>query len=557
MNINNFEKSIDKKILDRGYDYYNEGNIAEVYSQGDNEYIFKVQGKYDYEVVVNINDNGEILYSDCDCPYDFGPICKHQVAAYFEIYEILDSKHSSKGIKKQISKQSEIKDVLNNLSKEELINIILDVIGNDATFEKSVIFRYSKGNDTQEIQKCKELIDSIVRKYTARQNFINYRETWDFTHEMKDLLEKVRYTDNILLALDISFLVLSEAIEAFQYADDSDGTIGCLASETAQLMREIVAERDDLDINLREEAFNKLFGYIESKVFDGWEEYRIDILRICTEFADIEVLRNKLRMKIEYLIEKNSSDNYMKYSNESMLQILFDIIDKYGTKEEAEQFIKDNLKFTSFRELFINKYIKDKNYYKVIELALEGEKQDEKYAGLISKWKKIRYTAYKELSLKDEQQKLAKDLLLHGNFEYYRELKELYTGDKVTFYNNLKEELKNDDSWNRRNIYLQLIEEENDLDEIMEFVRENPERIDQYVPMLIDRFKDEVIDVYSKFIKIAASQSSDRKAYRGVCAILKRYKKIAGKKNQEHMIRELSVLYKKRPAFIDELSKLK
>jgi len=35
-----FENHINKTILDRGYDYYNEGNIIETYNQGDNEYIF-------------------------------------------------------------------------------------------------------------------------------------------------------------------------------------------------------------------------------------------------------------------------------------------------------------------------------------------------------------------------------------------------------------------------------------------------------------------------------------------------------------------------------------
>lgn len=553
MNINDFEKHINKTILDRGYDYYNECNIIETYNQGDNEYIFQVQGSDDYEVVVKVDENGEILYSNCDCPYDLGLICKHQVAAYFE----LNSKESSQSMKKEVVKQPEIKEVLNNLSKEELINIILNITQRNVAFEKSIIFRYSKGDDTQEIHKCKKLIDAIVRKYTGREGFVKYRETYDFASEMEDLLEKVRDTDNILLALDIAFLILDEAIEAFQYADDSNGEIGSLVAETIELIGETAIESDALDINLREKVFNKLLAHIDSKVFDGWEEYRIDILRICTEFADVEVLRKKLKMKIEYLVNKNSSDEYMKYINESMLRILFDMIEEYGTKEEAEQFIKDNLKFTSFRELFIDKYIKERNYHRVVELALEGEKQDKQYAGLVSKWKKIRYTAYKELSLKEEQRKLAKELLFNGDFEFYKELKELVTEDKEVFYNSLKQELKKDKGWQGRSVYLKLIEEENDIDEITGFVRENPSNIEQYAEMLIDKFKDEVIEIYNKYIKSAASSSSNRKDYQGVCRILKRYKKIAGKKNQEYIINELSALYRKRPAFVDELSKIK
>ncbi|WP_346938485.1 hypothetical protein [uncultured Clostridium sp.] len=552
MNINNFERNIDRTILDRGYNYFDEGSVIDVYNQGDNEYVFEVEGNEVYEVTVKIDEAGEILYSSCDCPYDFGPVCKHQVAAYFELFELINSNTS----KKEVTKQPEINEVLNKLSKEELINIIVHITKADTTLRNSIIFKYSKGDDTRELEKCKKLMDSIVRKYTGREGFIGYREIYGFVSEMKGLLEKVEDTNNPLLALDIAFLVLEEAIEAFQYADDSNGEIGSLVSEIIDLIQEVMIEGRDLDINIRENIFNKLLIKSDSTVFDEWEEYRIDILSVCAEFADIEDFREKLRIKIKYFINKNSNDEYEKYSNESMLQILFDMIEKYGTEEDAEEFIKDNLKFTSFRELFINKCIKEKNYHKVIELALEGEKQDKEYAGLIAKWKKIRYTAYKELSLKKEQSKLAKELLFEGNFEYYRELKELVEEDKESFYSNLKQELKNYTGWHGRSIYLKLIEEENDLNEIMKFVRENPKNIEKYAEMLVDKFNDEVMEVYKEFIKSVASSSSNRREYQGVCRILKRYKKIAGKESQEEMIKELSILYRKRPAFVDELSKI-
>ena len=47
-------------------------------------------GSEDYEVVVEMGDHGEIIYSECDCPYDFGPVCKHEVAAYFQLFDMLN-----------------------------------------------------------------------------------------------------------------------------------------------------------------------------------------------------------------------------------------------------------------------------------------------------------------------------------------------------------------------------------------------------------------------------------------------------------------------------------
>lgn len=567
MNINNFKEYIDTTILKRGHDYYTDGNIIDTYNEGDNTYTFEVQGSEDYQVVVKLDDNGEIIYSECDCPYDFGPICKHEVAAYFELAEniskVINNKDENANIavnnekvKNKKAKKPEIKEVLSNLSKEKLIDIILDITQKDRILKNSLIVRYSKGNSEQELKKCKKLIDSIVRKHLGREGFISYREVGYFVNDMEALLEKIRETDDIILALDIAFLVIDEGIEAFQYADDSNGDVGFLVSETIDLIDEVISYNEDIDINIKEKLFEKLLSKSESKIFDEWTDYRIDMLGICVEVATTESLRDKLKIKLNYLIDKNSNNEYMKYSNESMLHILFNMVNKYGTKEEAEQFMRDNLNFSSFRELFINKYIKEKNYEKVIELALEGEKQDKRFPGLILKWKQIRYSAYKELSLKDDQRNLAKELLFQGKFEYYKELKEL-AEDRISFYNNLKQELKAKEYWQSKSIFLEIILEENDLDEIMGYVRENPTSIDSYAEILMDKFKDEVIEIYIKYIKFEASRATNRNHYKNVCGIIKKYKKIAGKQSQIPIINELIALYRKKPAFLDELSRIK
>ncbi|TQR21254.1 SWIM zinc finger family protein [Psychrobacillus vulpis] len=557
MNIKKFKDNVDKTILKRGYDYYNEGNIIETYSQRDNQYIFLVKGSDDYEVVVKKDEDGEILYSHCDCPFDFGPVCKHQAAVYFKLFEIFNFKENNGNAEKETKKQPELKEVLNSLSNEDLIDIILGLTQNDATLKNSLIVKYSKGDGTRELEMCKKLLNSIVIKYRGRAGFISYRETYRFVSEMEELFEKVRGTDDTLLAIDIAFLVLNEAMKSFQYADDSNGDIGSFVAETIELIEETVFEVDDTDLNLREVIFDKLLEESEKKIFDGWEDYKIGLLHICAEFADVEALRHKLRVKIENMVNKESDDRYMEYRNEAMLQLLLQIIEEYGTEKEAEQFINDNINYSSFRELLLSKYMIKKNYSKVIELALKGEKQDSQFAGLLSKWKKIRYAAYKELSLKEEQKKLARELLLRGDFDYYQELKILVVEDeKDEFYNGLKQELKTHKGPHGRSMHLKLIVEENDLDEILDYVKENPRDIEKYADMLVKKFSNEVNEIYKKYIQSAASSSSDRKKYKEVCNILKRYKKIAGKKNQEELIHELSALYKKRTAFVDELSKI-
>ncbi|MDZ5473296.1 hypothetical protein SM124_16380 [Bacillus sp. 31A1R] len=554
MNINNFKNYIDKTIFDRGYSYYLEGNVVDAFEKGENEYIFYIEGTDDYEVLVEIEDGGDILHSECDCPYDFGPVCKHEVAAFFQLSSMLNAVTTETESKP--SKRTTIQEVLTNLSKEELINIIINITNKDATLENSLIVRYSNGDHSNEIEACKKLIHSIVRKYLGREGFIKYRDTGDFVGELEDVLDKARKTNHVLVALDIALLLLEEAVGAFQYADDSDGDIGYLVSETLEFIGEIVTCEMEQDQH-RIEIFERVLAQTNKKIFDGWLDFKVDLLEICFEFADDVILREQLTHKIETMLDEHSNDSYTHYSNERLLQLLFQLINQYGTEEEAEQFINKHLQFSSFRELLLNKFIQEENYHKVIEVAKKGEVQDKQYLGLVSKWKKYRYDAYKFLLLIEEQRNLAKELLLKGDFNYYQELKELASENQSEFYANLKKELKTGEGRATTDIFLKIIEHENDLEELLEFVKNNPRLVEVYAEKLVKLYEDEVINIYKRFIETVASHASNRRDYQGVCQKIKKFKKIAGKTKQVDLVKELMGLYVKRPAFMDELGKVK
>lgn len=454
------------------------------------------------------------------------------------------------------AKKDEFKEVLDNLSKEQLIDIVVDMAKKDKMFKETIIMKYSKGDNDKELKNCEKLIKSIVKKHCGRSNFISYKDAYYFANDMENVLEKAMSTENMLLAADIALLVLDEGMEAFQYADDSDGDIGMLVSESMETIKTIIDNNKEIDVNIKEKLFQKLLKKCESKIFDGWNDFRVNMFQVCAQFSEVEELRNQLTEKIKSTIDSNSNDEYKKYSNERMLHILYEMIEKYGTEEESDEFIRNNLKFSSFRELLINKFIASKKYEKVIELTFEAENQDEKYVGLVHKWKKIRYEAYKELSMKKEQQELGKELLIQGDFEYYKDIKEL-ADNKKEFYDNLKQELKDSKDWRSKDVFISIIYDENDINEIMEYVRNNPSSIERHAEKLKDQFYDEVMDIYKQYIKFEAGHSTNRSHYKGVCAIIKRYKKIAGKDSAKELIIELKRLYVKRPAFIDELSKIK
>lgn len=396
-----------------------------------------------YVVSVILDDSGEIISSQCDCPYDMGPICKHEVAAYYELNKILKCKEAGLSIKKE--KQPSLIDVLNKLSKEELVNLIIEITNSDMVLKNNILLLYSEDSYEQEIEKCERLIYSIVNKYSRKNGYIEYNETYRFTSEMYIILEKARAIEDKLLVLDILFLLLNALIEAYQYADDSDGSIGGLVDEVFGEIEIIADEKEEYELKLRIDIFNKLLNKANDQIFDDWSNYKIDLLNICVEFADVKECREKLVNTIDKELNENNSDYSAKYMNVELLKIMFYIIDMFDSKEKADKFILDNIKYTYFKDLYIRKYIDEKNFDKVIKLTFEWEKSDSNNASE-TKWKKVRYSAYKELSMENEQIELAKELLFAGNFEYYIELKELMNKNFEVFYKDLKSQLRESDS---------------------------------------------------------------------------------------------------------------
>lgn len=158
----------------------------------------------------------------------------------------------------------------------------------DATLEKSLLVTYSKGDREEELAKCAKFMQAVVRKYAGRGGFIEYPKVGAFADEIGSLLEKAKKTEDSLLALDIIILLLHEAVEAYQYADDSYGDIGGLVSDCFEVMEDLILGEQFSDSSSKQKLFNRLLKDSDDAVYDDWQEYKIDILRLCAEVAETE-----------------------------------------------------------------------------------------------------------------------------------------------------------------------------------------------------------------------------------------------------------------------------
>ncbi|NME81555.1 hypothetical protein [Clostridium sp. SM-530-WT-3G] len=176
---------------------------------------------------------------------------------------------------------------------------------------------------------------------------------------------------------------------------------------------------------------------------------------------------------------------------------------------------------------------------------------------LLQKWKEYRYDIYKKLNNTVEQEKLGRELLLKGNFKYYEDLKELNKDNFEMFYKEIIKTLKSSRYVSLSNAYINIILKEDDKKEILEFIKKNHDYIESYIDRVAIDFREEALNLYKNYIVDRSELANNRNMYKNICDSIKRYEKLFGRENSLDIINEFMSRYHRRPAFIDELNKVK
>lgn len=125
LNLNNFEQLIDTRILERGFGIYKSDLILSIEQIDKGIWEAIVQGSEDYEVTVQVASSGNIMSTYCDCPYNMGDYCKHEVA----IFNFL--KYSKEAKKSSSNKMQRIRNILDTFTKEDLKENLLFILKNN------------------------------------------------------------------------------------------------------------------------------------------------------------------------------------------------------------------------------------------------------------------------------------------------------------------------------------------------------------------------------------------------------------------------------------------
>ena len=132
MNLKNFESEVENKIVGRGLSYYKGGDVKRLEKVSADEFSAVVFGTEKYSIFVKLN--GEtIIEHECDCPYDYGNVCKHKVAVFYAIRNGNFSDLSDK-----------LNALLANLHESSLRKYVANLLKTDAKFRREFLREFDE-----------------------------------------------------------------------------------------------------------------------------------------------------------------------------------------------------------------------------------------------------------------------------------------------------------------------------------------------------------------------------------------------------------------------------
>lgn len=541
-------------ILDRGWDYYESGNICEVQTTTDG-FKAEVEGTQDYHVRIRLQEN-RIVDLSCDCPYaDGGSYCKHMAAVLYAVES--DWEDGEEDISDRIKgAKKELKDLIEGIPAEEAKQLLFELAWNDNALKNRILTQYAPVT-LQQIVRLKNQVDEIGYKYSDRYGFVDYYQASAYMNALcvflGDCIPVLMKKGHHMDAFEIVNCVFHEV--GNRDMDDSDGTsevIGDMCYEYWQEILEVCSEEEE------KELMQWFMEHRENYVIDYMEDYIYDFLS--NEFEDEELLRLKMKdldQKIEIMKEKSESgQTYSAYYGwVSNILERIQIMEKLNyTQEEIKNYRNQFRRFHEIRELEIAEYIEAQDYENAIRVLKESKVLDKNHKGLLNNYSKQLMELYKKANKQVEyKDELLKYIFEEGflNIEHIMQLKAVCEQEEWEAYRErlLAAEISEQVKW-------ELLEKEGLYRRLFEKVTENSSIyvLDKYEAVLKKHFPEEVRDVYIRYVNAAMYRASARNLYRDAVEYLKKIRTYPeGERLAQEIADSWKREYKRRTAMVEEL----
>lgn len=576
LTLSGFEAQIPPTILERGKQYFANGNVTEL-EEADNKWEATVEGSDTYLVEITIGGSDDITDSFCDCPYD-GDVCKHVAAVLFALQKKMNTQ-------KKEPKKAAGKDVFANLlqtvSAKEFQDFIREYAARNKKFKiEFELFFAEKDSRIDVEKKYSDILQKLIKKYTSG-DYINYRDSLNLSREINKLLaagNTYLSKNNFKDAFALAKAILTTLFQNIERVDDSGGNLGDNLDKAIDFFK-MISESRDAAIRIKEQVYDFLQTKLTKEKYFHYD-FGYSLFDI---FRSLAVLLNKEDNFISFINDelpklsrahKTSQKEYYQTSVIAFLQ-------QTGKTKEAEDLIQQSLYIVEVRQAQVNKAVAKKDFTEAKHLIQDGIRiaENNNSKGDTIHWQQQTLQIAMSENEVDVIRQYAKQFAFyHGFYQaYYRQWKATYlpadwkpviekwiadTIYKVTAeWNNIR-------FWRPAQppllealapVYIEegmtdrlllLVQQKNDLTATME-----------YQNILVKTYPEELLAIYLPALEAFGLKADNRTQYADFVNKMKRIMADipAGKERILSLAQTFKELYSskpRRPAMIEELNKI-
>ncbi|WP_067623115.1 SWIM zinc finger family protein [Alicyclobacillus acidiphilus] len=566
MNLSDFLGEVDADILMRGRDYLDEGRIRSLEQDTDGVYHAIVQGSELYRVDVEIDGDGELIKLDCNCPYDLGPVCKHEAAVLLRIAgqrELVDPDGMNMvAAALEPDSSTDLRSLLDAKRKDDLIDLLLSLAETSSLVERQIRFHVSTTDADAEVKECRKFIRDYAKSFADRQGFISYRKAskaMGGANEVVERAKKALEQREYVRALKLSFCVIEEMIHLMASVDDSGGDVGLMIDFALGCVMAVADAVKRSEAGVIDTVFALLVKESRHRKLQGWKSWQLKLIAAAGKLATTPERLRKWEDCVDGVVREAEESAWDRdYVSAEMALIRYNLLLERDGEAEAAAYALANVHIGKMRTLAIRHAIERGKFDEAIQLALDGEQQEGTSGrrSLADAWRELRFEAYRRAGRVDDQRRLGFQLVLGGDFQYYALTKMTYAPSEwASVYESLIQHFEQR-GFGFTEAYPQILVEERDWKRLLAYLSQRPSAIERYYMHLVPHHLAEVTEIFLKHIRQLAEQSSNRAEYRGVCRIIQLLHKAGGTEAAKDIVEEMMRTYPRRPAFRDELRSL-
>ena len=415
MNLDNFEQQIDPKIVDRGYDYFLDDLVAgpELIEEG--VWLAMVYGTESYRVEIHTDPGNSRAIVDwrCNCPYDYGPVCKHVVAALYVMAKREHSEPTSPKEQKETTPKDKIQEIFNNTSQEDLQEFIKDCIISVDSFKNRFLAHFADRLDEDPDRQYRSIIRNYKKAAQDRHGFIDYRSAptvtrplWELNQKANELLDAGKTVESMALCQ----VLIEEVAVVVQFMDDSDGGAGDVARMAFDTLGNIAHDASS-------EIKEKLFGWcLQEFLHQKYHDFGFDsdFLELFPHLVSTPEQKKQFLALIDRQIEREKENRWSDYRVTQLIKAKIAYLQEQKREQEVLELLENHNRFPDFRERLVDQALKNKELERAKKLCLEGIEiaKENSHRGIVTRWQEKLFQISRQENVVPEIRKWAETLFL-------------------------------------------------------------------------------------------------------------------------------------------------